>query len=291
MNNSSRTQNGQGVSSTALRNIEQIAKLALGAKKSGGTASRPQPSRKGNIVLDNGVELTPHQYLTYLGLKGILADQNAPKEPTAKDIAKWREDGTTANSVGTHLGSLRDKGLAEWTMIEKEKPDLLHVVTQPDLRVPLLTIASDHGVPAVVVEKPIAIAGEDYLQLRDLQARTSTKICINHQLHFHKRSLELQRSVEDGAIGDRRFLDASARLNLSGQGTHVLELVAAFNPGATPTSVFGQVSGGAGLHGGHCAPEQCVAAPRRTLWGRVGVDFGADLVQTLCLFGADLEQS
>ena len=144
-------------------------------------------------------------------------------------------------------------------MLDTEKPDLLHVVTQPDLRVPLLTIASDHGVPAVVVEKPIAIAGEDYLQLRDLQARTSTKICINHQLHFHKRSLELQRSVEDGAIGDRRFLDASARLNLSGQGTHVLELVAAFNPGATPTSGCGQVSGGTGLHGGHCAPEQCVA--------------------------------
>ncbi|MEO2006314.1 MAG: Gfo/Idh/MocA family oxidoreductase, partial [Candidatus Poribacteria bacterium] len=81
-------------------------------------------------------------------------------------------------------------------MLDKEKPDLLHVVTQPDLRAPLLTIASDHGVPAVVVEKPIAIAGEDYLQLRELQANTSTKICINHQLHFHKRSLELQRSVE-----------------------------------------------------------------------------------------------
>lgn len=135
MNNSSRTQNGQGVSSTALRNIEQIAKLALGAKKSGGTASRPQPSRKGNIVLDNGVELTPHQYLTYLGLKGILADQNAPKEPTAKDIAAWREDGTTANIVNQHLSSLRDKGLAEWTMVETEKPNGLIARLRTGLRI------------------------------------------------------------------------------------------------------------------------------------------------------------
>ncbi len=144
-------------------------------------------------------------------------------------------------------------------MLDKEEPDLLHVVTQPDLRVPLLTIAADHNVPAVIVEKPIAIQGEDYRVLRNLEARTDTKICINHQLHFHQRSLELQRNVEDGLIGERRFLDASARLNLSGQGTHVLELVSAFNAGAKPTSVFGQVSGAAGLHGGHCAPEQCVA--------------------------------
>jgi len=134
MNNSSRAQNGQGVSSTALRNIEQIAKLALGAKRSGGTANRPQPSRKGNTVLDNGVELTSHQYLTYLGLKGILADPNAPKEPTAKDIAAWREDGTTANIVNQHLSSLRDKGLAEWSMVEKEKPNGLIARLRTGLR-------------------------------------------------------------------------------------------------------------------------------------------------------------
>ncbi|MBN1673154.1 MAG: hypothetical protein JXR37_19060 [Kiritimatiellae bacterium] len=31
--------------------------------------------------------------------------------------------------------------------LEKEKPDLLHIVTAPALRVPLMTIASEHAVP------------------------------------------------------------------------------------------------------------------------------------------------
>jgi predicted dehydrogenase len=167
-------------------------------------------------------------------------------------------DTARLDAFGDHFGiSARYNDVHE--MLDVEKPDLLHVVTQPDLRVPLLTIAVDHQTPAVIVEKPIALQGEDYRQLRDLDARSDTKICLNHQLHFHRKSLELQQRVQDGAIGELRFLDASARLNLSGQGTHVLELVAAFNPGAQPTSVFGQVSGAGGLHGGHCAPEECVA--------------------------------
>jgi predicted dehydrogenase len=144
-------------------------------------------------------------------------------------------------------------------MLETEKPDLLHVVTPPQLRASLLGVASEHGVPAAIIEKPIAIQGEDYRELRALQAHTKTKICINHQLHFHPRSLEFQREVREGNIGELRFLDASARLNLSGQGTHVLELVAAYNPGAAPTAVFGQVAGGNGLNTNHPAPDQCVA--------------------------------
>jgi predicted dehydrogenase len=37
-------------------------------------------------------------------------------------------------------------------MLERERPHLLHIVTVPRLRVPLMTLASEHGVPAAVVE-------------------------------------------------------------------------------------------------------------------------------------------
>ena len=49
-------------------------------------------------------------------------------------------------------------------MLEKEKPDVLHIVTAPVLRgtnqrirYSLMKQASDHGVPAAIVEKPIAV--------------------------------------------------------------------------------------------------------------------------------------
>ncbi|GIX08084.1 MAG: oxidoreductase [Candidatus Poribacteria bacterium] len=145
------------------------------------------------------------------------------------------------------------------TMLRQEQPDLLHIVTPPTIRVSLLRIASEHNVPAVTVEKPIAIGSEDYKELRSLASVTRSKISVNHQLHFHPRCLELQRVVREGEIGPVRLVDASARLNLSGQGTHVLELVAAFTQGTPATLVFGQCSGASGLEGNHPAPDQATA--------------------------------
>ena len=52
-------------------------------------------------------------------------------------------------------------------------------------------------------------------------------------------------------------------MNLAYQGTHTLQAIGGFNPGAKPINVFGQVSGAKGLaetvkH--HYAPDQCVGS-------------------------------
>jgi len=96
-------------------------------------------------------------------------------------------------------------------MLEKEKPDLLHIVTQPQLRVELLTVASDHGVPAVLVEKPLCLDADDFNAIAALGRRTTTRICVNHQLRFHPKTLELLDVVRSGEIGELRLVDGSAR--------------------------------------------------------------------------------
>ena len=162
------------------------------------------------------------------------------------------------NAFGDEFG-IKNRYIDLHEMLEKEKPDLLHIVTRPELRVPLLTTAAEHEVPAVIVEKPIAIDSEDFQALVELSKRSSTKFAVNHQLHFHPKRLELQRDVDEGKIGDVRFLEVSARLNLLGQGTHILELMFAFNGNAAPISVFGQVSGGSDLDSKHPTPDMAEA--------------------------------
>ena len=148
-------------------------------------------------------------------------------------------------------------------MFEKEQPDLAHVSTPPSVRLEVLEAAEEAGVAAVVVEKPLAIEGEDYVAIRDFAARKpKIKVAINHQLQFHPRRQHLQKLVADGAIGDIRFIEASSGMNLAYQGTHSLQAIGAFNP-ATPTTVFGQVSGAEGLQLNvkeHYAPDQSLAA-------------------------------
>ena len=148
-------------------------------------------------------------------------------------------------------------------MFEKEAPELVQVSTPPDVRLDVLEAAEAAGVPAAIVEKPLAIQGEDYAALRDFAARKpKIKVAINHQLQFHPRRQQLQRLVADGAIGELRFVEASSGMNLAYQGTHSLQAIGAFNP-ARPTTVFGQVAGANGLQPNekqHYAPDQSLAA-------------------------------
>lgn len=148
-------------------------------------------------------------------------------------------------------------------MFAREKPDLVHVNTPPDVRLAVFQAAEEAGVPALIVEKPLAIDGEDYWAIREFAKSTRVKIAINHQLHFHPRRMAFQQLVQDGAIGDLRFIDASARMNLAYQGTHTLQAIGAFHPHGQPVSIMGQVAGTGGLADSprkHFAPDQCMGA-------------------------------
>jgi predicted dehydrogenase len=145
-------------------------------------------------------------------------------------------------------------------MLEAERPDLLHIVTLPTLRVDLMTTAAQHGVPAVIVEKPIAIQGEDYRQIKALGEHSATRFVVNTQLHFHPHNLELKRYVAEGHIGEVRFIDVSARSTMLDQGVHVLELAHSYNGFAAPVRVFGQVSGRENLTSRQPAPDLAEAA-------------------------------
>lgn len=127
-------------------------------------------------------------------------------------------------------------------MLETEKPDLLHVVTQPTQRLEFFELAEECGVPAVLAEKPLCLDAADFNAIAAFGERAKTRVCVNHQLRYHPKTLELLEIVGSGEIGEVRLIDGSARYPLAGQGTHVLNLVFAYAD-AWPKRVFGQASG------------------------------------------------
>ena len=64
-------------------------------------------------------------------------------------------------------------------MFAVEKPDLVHVNTPPDVRLEVFEAAEEAGVPAVLVEKPLAVQGEDYRAIRAFAGGAKTKIAID----------------------------------------------------------------------------------------------------------------
>ncbi len=140
-------------------------------------------------------------------------------------------------------------------MLEKEKPDVVHMVTRPNLRVGLMTKLAEAGVPGVIVEKPICVGADDYKALRKLEQSAQTKFAVNHQLRHHPKVVAFLEDVEEGKIGQVRFLDASAVLPMSGQGVHVLDLMFAFAGYAEVETVFGASSGYDDIDGTHPSPN------------------------------------
>ncbi len=144
-------------------------------------------------------------------------------------------------------------------MVEKEQPDLVHMSMPPTIRYSLMKRLSDHGVPAVNVEKPVAIGARDYHQLRDLEAASETKFTVNHQLRYHELTLEFLDRVAQGEIGNVRCLDASAKLPMNGQGVHVLDLMYSYAGYTDVRSVHAACSGFDDIKGTHPSPETASA--------------------------------
>jgi len=192
---------------------------------------------------------------------GPRARQHAEAYPHVKKgriSAVCDMDEERLNSFGDDFG-IEKRYTDVHEMLDKEKPDLLHVVTDPTLRVPLLTVAYEHEIPVVIVEKPIAVQGEDYRKICELEKKSATRIVVNHQLHFHPKNLEFKKVISDGRIGDIRFIDASAGSTPLDQGVHVLELIHSFSGFAAPIRVFGSVSGANALPSRQPSPDMCVA--------------------------------
>ena len=172
-------------------------------------------------------------------------------------------------------------------MLEKEKPDVLHIVTSPvipsneeRLRYPLMKQASDHGVPAAIVEKPVAIEGEDWKQIAELAEETKTKFVVNTQLNFHPKNLELKKDVAEGRIGEIKFIDASARSRAAEQGGHVLQLVSSYIDDSRPVQVLGQIAGSENLNAAsHPAPTHAVGHVLYENGVHVSLAFGTEMAQ------------
>lgn len=143
-------------------------------------------------------------------------------------------------------------------MIKSEKPDLVHIATPPTARMSLLSIVSEYGVPACTVEKPLATGVEDWLQMIELERSSKTKIAICHQFRWYEDFVKCQNAVKGGKLGKVLFLDISAGMNISGQGTHVLNYGFSLNGESPVVEVFGAANGAEGMEGYHPGPDTTV---------------------------------
>ena len=143
-------------------------------------------------------------------------------------------------------------------MIKAEKPDLVHICTPPTARADLLTLCSDLGVPGCTIEKPLATGVVDWHELCALEASTKTKIAICHQCRWQENLVKCQDALKSGKLGEVKFLEFSAGMNISGQGTHILNYGMSLNGDSPVVRVFGAASGDSEMNSVHPAPDTTI---------------------------------
>jgi predicted dehydrogenase len=144
-------------------------------------------------------------------------------------------------------------------MIEAERPDLVHVVTPPTVRVELMRLASELGVPACLVEKPIALGVWDWRALCELARASATKFAVGMQVRYHEHLTRCRDALRSGDLGEFLFLDFSAGMNIACQGVHILDWAMYLNGESPVAQVLGAASGAEMAVPNHPGPDSSVA--------------------------------
>ena len=124
-------------------------------------------------------------------------------------------------------------------MLRAEQPDLVHLVAMPDQWRELIPMVSELGVPACIVEKPIACSVSDWRFLCELEARTDAKFGVGKQFRWHPGLINCREVVQSRELGKVNFLNFSCGMNLTAQGTHIIDWAMSLNNDSPIVRVFG----------------------------------------------------
>lgn len=107
-------------------------------------------------------------------------------------------------------------------MIRVEKPDLVNIVTRPQIQMPIIERAVAAGAPALLVEKPLALTPSAAFRLVELGR--DRLIAVNTQYQWMPHWQRFWKLLANRELGQVRLLRASTRTNLLDQGPHILDL-------------------------------------------------------------------
>jgi len=147
-------------------------------------------------------------------------------------------------------------------MLAAEKPDVVHIVTQPVERVWECETAAKAGARAIIVEKPMAVVPSDIEGLARVRSSHDCEIIVNCQRRYFPQFRDgTITDIVRGRLGQVYFVRASTKGNLMGMGPHLMDLLMLFLGEAQPEAVWATAYDyhEEGYFAGHRAPEHVVA--------------------------------
>ncbi|WP_417436070.1 Gfo/Idh/MocA family protein [Hoeflea sp.] len=87
-------------------------------------------------------------------------------------------------------------------MLEATSPDLLDIITPPETHLAAIKAALDHGVKAIICQKPFCASLEEARIAVSLARKAGVPLIVHENFRFQPWYREMARSVAAGEIGD-----------------------------------------------------------------------------------------
>lgn len=100
-------------------------------------------------------------------------------------------------------------------LLEKEKPDVVHITTPPQAHLGIALQALEAGCH-VYVEKPLTLNHLDSEQLVSTAIKKNRKLTIGYTYLFDPPAVQLRKLYADGLLGEIIHIDSAFGYNLSG---------------------------------------------------------------------------
>ncbi len=145
------------------------------------------------------------------------------------------------------------------TMLAEVRPDVVHLVTPPSVRVEPIRQAARAGVKALIVEKPLTLWPSELRQIQDIVSRTKVRIVVNTQRRYLPYYTKARDLIASGKLGDVRFVRASTFGGPLSMGPHLMDSLLFLLGDVHPTAVWSVADGAEGYEWDHPAPSRLMA--------------------------------
>jgi len=129
-------------------------------------------------------------------------------------------------------------------MLEKEDLDIVHIVTKPSIpRYQWIDAASQSGIKALVIEKPIALMPSELAALDAACHKTDLKIVVNMQRRYMPFAAKYKELMEAGLLGDVHYIRGNCNGSVLDISTHLVDCILFLLSDSKPQAVWACAEG------------------------------------------------
>ncbi len=129
-------------------------------------------------------------------------------------------------------------------MLEKEKPDIVSVATQPEHRAEIVIYAANHGAKAIYAEKAMAASMDEAAAMVSAVEANNVAFNLGTNRRWHTGFDKMKAVIDSGDLGQLRTLIIYSNGTLFNTASHNFDLVLRLNSDAPAKWVSGYLPNG-----------------------------------------------